>query len=63
MAKGLNWTITHGGLGPCEACAVGKARQQNVPKDPEKAIADGKFHIYLDMATVKKPENLSSIIS
>ena len=61
MAKGLNWTITPGGLGPCEACAIGKARQRNVPKDPEKTIADGKLRIYLDMATVRKPENVTSI--
>jgi hypothetical protein len=29
-AKQLKWTITRGGMEPCEACAKGKARQKNV---------------------------------
>ena len=42
-AKTLNRTLTPGLMSPCEACAVGKARQHNLPKDPEKPMADGKF--------------------
>ena len=26
----LNWKLTQGALEPCEACAIGKARQQNL---------------------------------
>eukprot|EP00957_Ditylum_brightwellii_P022734 1714757-Ditylum_brightwellii.AAC.2 len=32
MAKHLQWTILRGGMKTCEACAVGKAKQKNVPK-------------------------------
>eukprot|EP00957_Ditylum_brightwellii_P083981 6383421-Ditylum_brightwellii.AAC.1 len=30
--KHLGWEIVCGGFVPCESCAVGKARQKNVPK-------------------------------
>ena len=61
IAKAMNWSIMPGLLSPCEACAVGKARQWNLLKDPEKPVDDGKFRIHLDMATVRKPENISTI--
>ena len=61
IVKAMNWIILPGQLSPCEACAVGKARQRHLPKDPEKPMDDGKFRIYLDMATVKKLENISTI--
>ena len=43
----MNWSIMPGLLSPCDACAVGKARQWNLPKDPEllspcEACAVGK---------------------
>ena len=43
IAKTLNWSIMPGLLSPCKACAVGKARQRNLPKDPEKPVIDGMF--------------------
>jgi hypothetical protein len=31
-AENLGWTITRGGMSPCESCALGKGRQKNIPK-------------------------------
>ena len=54
-AKELGWTLTSGTLNPCEACATGKAKQKNVPKESEsKPAKKGENRIYLDIATVKK---------
>jgi hypothetical protein len=39
---------------PCESCAVGKAKQKNVPKKSEhiSAVKPGK-RIYLDISSIK----------
>ena len=53
IAKALEWTITRGSLGPCEACAVSKAKQKNVPKEsnmPKATKADNR--LYLDCCTL-----------
>jgi hypothetical protein len=43
---------------PCEACAAGKAKQKNVPKESEHKLADKDANrIFLDIATVKKLKN------
>jgi hypothetical protein len=43
---------------PCEACAAGKAKQKNVPKESEHKPADKDANrIFLDIATVKKLKN------
>jgi hypothetical protein len=43
-----------GTLKPCEACAAGKAKQKNVPKNcDEEKIKNDESQIYLDIATVK----------
>eukprot|EP00957_Ditylum_brightwellii_P178946 13631561-Ditylum_brightwellii.AAC.1 len=54
MAKHFNWTIVRGGMKTCEACAVGKARQKNVPKDSshEHATKPGE-RIFTGITTIK----------
>ena len=39
VAKRLGWTLSRGSLKPCEACAAGKAKQKNVPKDRDHEVA------------------------
>jgi len=58
-AKALGWELTRGSLGPCEACAIGKAEQKNIPKETEadKNIEVGS-RMYLDIATVKQREGM-----
>jgi hypothetical protein len=44
-----------GSCKPCEACAAGKAKQKNVPKESEHKLANKDANqIFLDIATVKK---------
>jgi hypothetical protein len=51
------WLLT-GSWKPCEACAAGKARQKNVPKESEHKPADKDANqIFLDIETVKKLKN------
>ena len=45
---------------PCDACSAGKAKQKNVPKASEhEAARENNERIYLDIATVKKPNGTS----
>jgi hypothetical protein len=54
-AKELKWDLMPGTLGPCEACAAGKAKQKNVPKNRGKAQPEvDESRIYLDIASVKQ---------
>ena len=57
-AQALGWTITKGSLKPCEACAVAKAKQKNLPKKDNKEPKqnDGKNRMYLDIQTFKKKD-------
>ncbi len=49
--------ITKGTLQVCEAYAMTKAKQKNVPKTSEHELAttDGR-RVFLEIATVKKPK-------
>ena len=41
-------------LPPCESCAIGKAKQKNVPKVRDKdAVLDKRSRIFLDIASIK----------
>jgi hypothetical protein len=55
MAEAQGFRIARGTLGPCEACAAGKANQKNVSKesDHEKAKSSNE-RIFLDISTVKE---------
>ena len=58
-AKHLDWTIKRGALKPCEACAVGKARQKNVTKMSEEPTAETVGgRIFLDLATIKQRKGM-----
>jgi hypothetical protein len=57
-AKELGWTLTVGTMKPCEACAVGKAKQKNVPKITKtEPLKEGENRIFLDIATVKRTKD------
>jgi hypothetical protein len=53
-AKHLGWQITRGTLQTCESCAIGKAKQRNVPKisDHVTSKVNGE-RVFLDIATIK----------
>jgi hypothetical protein len=49
-AKVLGWDIVRGALKPCESCAVGKAKQKNVPKKSDHVpTAKPGERLYLDI--------------
>jgi hypothetical protein len=53
-AQALGWEIKKGGLTPCEACADGKSKQKNIPKESdhvEYKVSGGC--VFLDISTVK----------
>jgi hypothetical protein len=55
-AKVLEWTISVGGLKPCDSCAAGKAKQKNVSKNSDHQPATmTNERIFLDIATLKSP--------
>jgi hypothetical protein len=57
-AKALGWELKKGGLKPCEACSVGKAKQKNITNESEHVeskISGGC--VFLDISTVKAPLN------
>jgi hypothetical protein len=56
MCKELGHVLTRGNMKKCEACAVAKAKQKNVPKETKhkRAVAvNGR--VYLDISTIKAP--------
>jgi hypothetical protein len=60
-AREYPWLLT-GSWKPCEACAAGKAKQKNVPKELEHKPADKDANqIFLDIATVKKLKNVPNV--
>jgi hypothetical protein len=53
-AKNMGWILT-GPWKECASCAMGKAKQKNIPKESEHAPATkGTNRIFLDIVTVKK---------
>jgi hypothetical protein len=60
-AKEMGWILS-GTWKPCEACAAGKAKQKNVPKESEhKPATKGENRIFLDIATVKRTKENPSV--
>jgi hypothetical protein len=56
VSNELGWTLTHGNLKPCDACATGKAKQKNVPHmSIYQVTTEDKPRVFLDIATVKSP--------
>jgi hypothetical protein len=55
IAKALKWTLTRGGLGVCESCAVAKAKQKNLPQIEKNHTKLDKTQqtAYLDQCTVR----------
>ena len=56
-AKGLKFRILRGVLKACEACAIAKAKQKNVPKtssSPKSTVPNGR--IYADISVIRPPE-------
>jgi hypothetical protein len=57
-AKELGWTPTVGTMKPCEAHAVGKAKQKNAPKITKtEPLKEGENRMFLEMATVKRTKD------
>jgi len=56
IAQSMSWVLT-GKIRPCESCAVGKARRQNIVKRSNHKIADkiGQ-RIFIDLTSVKNRE-------
>ena len=59
-AKALNWTLTQGGLGNCEDCAVSKARQKNLPREVVleddlvgQQVPDEGNVVHMDISSIK----------
>jgi len=53
-AKALGWEITRGGMPPCEACSVSKAKQKNVTKTSDHVTATkNAYRMFVDMASIK----------
>ena len=60
MAKAQGFKISRGTLGPCEACAAGKAKQKNVTKKSEHKIAEkSNERVFLDISTGKAKKNMN----
>jgi hypothetical protein len=56
-AREYGWLLTSSWK-PCKACAAGKAKQKNVPKESEHKLANkDASRIFLDIVTVKKLKN------
>jgi hypothetical protein len=52
-AKEMGWILS-GTWKPCKACAAGKAKQKNVPKESKHKPAKGENRIFLDITMVKR---------
>jgi hypothetical protein len=52
-AKHLGWEITKGVLKTCESCAIGKAKQKNVPKKSEHVVSKKNGErLFLDITSM-----------
>ena len=61
-AEAHGWKLTMGGLKPCEACTIGKAKQKNVPKITKvEPLKEGENRIFHDIATVKRTKNQPNV--
>ena len=66
MAKLLGWKIQQGPMRPCQACAIAKAHQCDLPGQPnlqaavpvEEEVRDGKNRMFLDIQTGKPREGM-----
>jgi hypothetical protein len=64
IAKALGWELTSGKMGVCEACTSAKAKQKNVVKESDHVLASKPNQcIFLDIATIKKPDEEVSMLS
>mmetsp|Transcript_18815 Transcript_18815/g.23344 ORF Transcript_18815/g.23344 Transcript_18815/m.23344 type:complete len:1201 (+) Transcript_18815:436-4038(+) len=64
IAEHFGWKIRKREKKPCESCAVGKAKQKNVPKRSKHVKAKYKGNrMFLDIATVKKPKKSVTVNS
>ena len=53
------YKIVRGSLGVCEACAAGKAKQKNVPKESDHEPAKlCNERMFLDISTVNAKKNM-----
>ena len=57
MCKELGHELTRGKMDKCEACAVAKAKQKNIPKETSHKKAEKpNGRVYLDISTIKAPK-------
>ena len=64
MAKAQGFRITRGTLGPCEACAAGKAKQKNVVKKSEHIPATkSNERMFLDISSVRAKKHLKITVT
>lgn len=60
-AKELEIVVTQGGLGPCDSCAAGKAKQKNLPRteydDMDAKKDESVRRAFTDIASVKVVSN------
>ena len=64
MAEAQGFKITRGTLGPCEACAAGKAKQKNVIKESKHDPAnDSNERIFLDISSVRPKKDMKVTVT
>ena len=64
MAEAQGFKITRGTLGPCEACAAGKAKQKNVVKKSEHIPGTkSNERIFLDISLVRAKKNMKIVVT
>jgi hypothetical protein len=64
MAKAQGFKVSRGTLGPCEACAIGKAKQRNVPKESEHVPAkQSNERLFLDLSTIKAKKSVKMTVT
>ena len=63
-AEQLGIELAPGQLGVCESCAIGKARQKNVPKATELETRDddAKRRVYMDIASIKNKKGQAVVL-
>jgi hypothetical protein len=64
-AKHLGIQLAPGEWSVCESCAIGKAKQKNIPKTTElesRDDADEKRRVYSDIASIKNKEGQVSVL-
>ena len=62
IAGHIGWHLTCGPLMACEACAIGKACQQNLWSHlSDLFTVSNCLHVFLDILLIKKPESISRV--